>query len=130
LLADSNGDGLSDLVDVLSGIDPANPDVDGDGVPNVVELAQGTDPFTADSDGDGYSDLVDAFPLDATRHDAPTADPNDHTPPTITLSKPTNATLIGGGPTALPASPPQTPLERVVSAERSMGGALNRRGIR
>jgi hypothetical protein len=45
LVADSNGNGLSDLVDVRRRSQSANPDDDGDGVPNVVEIAQGTDPF-------------------------------------------------------------------------------------
>jgi len=97
LLFDSNGNGLSDLIDVLRHSQTANPDDDGDGVPNALELAQGTDPFMADTDGDGVSDLLDAFPLDPTRHDPPTVDPNDHTPPVITLTKPVGARPVGGG---------------------------------
>ena len=57
----------------------------------------GTDPFRVDTDGDGVSDLADAFPLDATRWLAPVVDPNDHTPPVITLTYPTSARPIGGG---------------------------------
>jgi hypothetical protein len=97
LATDSNGNGLTDLVDVRRRSQSANPDDDGDGVPNVVEIAQGTDPFNADTDGDGVSDLADAYPLDATRSQAPAPDPNDHTPPTITLTRPSNARPIGGG---------------------------------
>jgi hypothetical protein len=97
LLFDSNGNGLSDLIDVLRHSQTANPDDDGDGVPNALEIAQGTDPFMADTDGDGVSDRLDAFPLDPTRHDPPTVDPNDHTPPVITLTKPVGARPVGGG---------------------------------
>jgi alpha-tubulin suppressor-like RCC1 family protein len=97
LVADSNGNGLSDLVDVRRRSQSANPDDDADGVPNVVELAQGTDPFLSDTDADGVSDLLDAFPLDPTRWLTPVSDPNDHTPPVITLTRPAGARPIGGG---------------------------------
>ena len=97
LRIDTNGNGLSDLVDVRRHSQSANPDDDGDGVPNAVEVARGTDPFRVDTDGDTVSDLADAFPLDATRWLAPVADPNDHTPPVITLTYPTSARPIGGG---------------------------------
>ena len=97
LRIDTNGNGLSDLVDVRRHSQSANPDDDADGVPNAVEVARGTDPFRVDTDGDGASDLTDAFPLDATRWLAPVVDPNDHTPPVITLTYPTSARPIGGG---------------------------------
>jgi hypothetical protein len=64
LNADTNGNGLSDLVDVRRRNQAANPDSDADGIPDVVELATGTNPFAADSDGDGTADLLDAFPPD------------------------------------------------------------------
>jgi len=94
---DTNGNGLSDLVDVRRRSLAANPDDDGDGVPNVVERAQGTDPFVADTDGDTVSDLTDDYPTDPTRSQKPAADPNDTTPPTITLTKPASARPVGGG---------------------------------
>jgi len=116
LTSDADGDGLPTWREYLVGTDPlnwdtsgsgvgdralasqleasANSDADGDGVPNSVELTQGTDPFNADSDGDGANDALDAYPLDPTRYTAPAVDPNDHTPPVITLTEPTNATLI------------------------------------
>jgi len=91
---DTNGDGVSDGAALASGRSLTNPDMDGDGVPNVQEMARGTDPFNADTDGDGSPDGADCFPLDATRWQCPAADPNDHTPPVITLTEPTNATFL------------------------------------
>jgi alpha-tubulin suppressor-like RCC1 family protein len=94
LNADTNGDGISDGAEIAAGLSATNLDMDGDGVSNAVERAQGTDPFRADTDGDGVADGVDAFPLDPTRWQAPTPDPNDHTAPTITLIEPTSAVPI------------------------------------
>ena len=72
--------------------------MDGDGIPNTIERLNGTNPLSADTDGDGTNDGVDCFPLDPTRYLCPTPDPNDHTPPVITLQEPTNATLISSVP--------------------------------
>jgi hypothetical protein len=91
LNADSNGNGLSDLVEIDRAYAGANADEDGDGLSSAAELLQGTDPFLADTDGDGYNDKVDAFPLDPTRHDPLTPTGGDTTPPVITLTEPTNA---------------------------------------
>jgi alpha-tubulin suppressor-like RCC1 family protein len=91
---DTNGDGIPDGAEVAAGLSATNLDMDGDGVSNAVERAQGTNPFRADTDGDGVADGVDAFPLDPTRWQAPTSDPNDHTAPTITLIEPTSAVPI------------------------------------
>jgi alpha-tubulin suppressor-like RCC1 family protein len=94
LAFDTNGNGLSDLVDVRRRSQAVNPDDDGDGVPNAIEVAQGTDPFNADTDGDSVSDLLDDYPLDPTRTTKPSPNPSDTTAPTITLIRPTNATLL------------------------------------
>jgi hypothetical protein len=91
---DSNDDGLDDGLDVALGIDPTSPDADGDGLTNAQERTLGTDPFKADTDGDGVADGADAYPFDPTRSSPPIPDPNDHTPPTITILEPANATLL------------------------------------
>jgi alpha-tubulin suppressor-like RCC1 family protein len=96
--ADTNGDGISDGVALGSGRSATNTDLDGDGVPNWVERAQGTDPFNPDTDGDTHGDGADCFPLDATRWQCPSPTPGDVTPPAITLTEPTNATLISSNP--------------------------------
>ena len=90
----NNGDGLADGIEYALGLDPTNNDMDGDGLTNAQELAMGTNPFLADTDGDGVPDGQDAYPLDPTRWQAPAPDPNDHTPPTITLTEPAGAVLL------------------------------------
>jgi hypothetical protein len=94
LAFDTNGNGLSDLVDIRRNSQSVNPDDDGDGVPNAIEVARGTDPFNVDTDGDSVSDLLDDYPLDPTRTTKPSPNPSDTTAPTITLIRPTNATLL------------------------------------
>jgi alpha-tubulin suppressor-like RCC1 family protein len=96
LNADTDGDGVPDGVQVASGR-PENLDPDGDGLSNARERLMGTDPLNPDTDGDGCWDGVDAFPLDPTRCALPPPDPNDHTPPVITLTYPTGARPVGGG---------------------------------
>ncbi|MCZ6795730.1 MAG: IPT/TIG domain-containing protein [Planctomycetota bacterium] len=59
--ADSDGDGLTDAVELAFGLDPRDPadakgDLDGDGLTNVAENAAGTVLNLADSDGDGVLD--------------------------------------------------------------------------
>jgi alpha-tubulin suppressor-like RCC1 family protein len=92
--ADTNGNGLQDGVEAGAGGVPANQDSDGDGVSNALEARMGTDPFVADTDGDGANDSADEYPLDPGRFQFGPPDPNDHTPPVITLSEPTNAVPI------------------------------------
>lgn len=96
--ADTNGDGITDGAAVASGRSPIDPDMDGDGVFNAAETASGTDPFNPDTDGDSVNDGTDCFPLDSTRSTCPPPTPGDTTPPVITLSEPTNATLISSVP--------------------------------
>jgi len=97
-VADTNGDGILDGAAVASGMSPTNHDMDADGLVNAVEIELGTDPFNADTDGDEVIDGEDDFPLDPTRSQAPSPDPEDETPPTITLDEPTNAELISSVP--------------------------------
>ncbi len=92
LAADTDGDGIPDGVDTETNLDP-----DGDGLSNAMEALLGTDPYNADTDGDGVPDGLDAYPLDPTRSSPPVPDPNDHTPPVITLIYPSNARPVGGG---------------------------------
>jgi alpha-tubulin suppressor-like RCC1 family protein len=91
---DTNGDGVRDGAAASSGVSATSLDTDGDGVPNIVEITNGTDPLRADTDGDGVDDLHDCFPLDPGRSSCGTFDPNDHTPPAITLTLPTNAVPV------------------------------------
>ncbi len=95
---DTNGDGVLDGAQVASGQDATNLDNDGDGVSNAVERANGSDPFRQDTDGDAVNDNVDCFPLDEARSTCLSANPSDHTPPTITLTAPNGATLISSVP--------------------------------
>ncbi len=95
---DTNFDGIPDGAEVRAGLSPTNMDMDGDGVSNADEIARGTDPFNPDTDGDGVNDGQDCFPLDPTRWQCPAPDPNDHTPPVITLQEPTDASLVSSVP--------------------------------
>jgi hypothetical protein len=93
LLTDTNGDGVSDLLAVLSGISPTAGDTDGDGISNALEILNGTNPLLMDSDGDGVNDNTDSLPLDPNVSSLPVAPTSDVTPPTINLQKPYGAVL-------------------------------------
>lgn len=59
--SDSDGDGVLDGIELLSGFDPKNPnsyppDNDGDGLSNQYEAETGTNPLVSDSDGDKLRD--------------------------------------------------------------------------
>ena len=95
---DTNDDGLLDSVAVRSGLSATDPDMDADGLTNAAEVAQGTDPLRADTDSDGVADAVDCFPLDPSRSTCPTPTPGDVTPPSMTLTEPTNAVLVSTDP--------------------------------
>jgi alpha-tubulin suppressor-like RCC1 family protein len=88
---DTNADGVLDGAQLALGQDLASQDPDGDGLSSAAELLLGTDPLRADTDGDGVVDGQDAFPLDASRSQAPPPDPSDHTPPAITVQEPSSA---------------------------------------
>ncbi len=61
--SDTDGDGLTDDVEVVSCTDPTNADTDNDGLSDGVETDTGTDPCDADSDDDGCDDGVDPNPV-------------------------------------------------------------------
>lgn len=103
ILADDDGDGLTNLQEATLGTDPKNPDTDGDGLtdreevqvygtnplkqdtdedglPDGTEVAMGTNPLRADTDGDGIPDGLDPFPLMAS---TPTVTPVPTIPGTV-----------------------------------------------
>jgi parallel beta-helix repeat protein len=81
-----------------SGGGAASLDSDGDGLSNLQELIMGTDPGNNDTDGDGYDDGMDPFPLDPTLPLRPT--------PTVTPeSTPSPAVLSTPSLSPPPASP-------------------------
>jgi hypothetical protein len=92
--ADTNGDGIPDSAALGLGLSATNTDMDGDGATNAAERTAGTNPFDADTDDDGVPDGSDCRPLDATRSSCP-VDPNDVTPPVITLDEPAGAVPVG-----------------------------------
>ncbi len=55
--ADTDGDGLTDLIEDDIGTDPESADTDGDGVDDLTEVGDSGDP--TDTDGDGLIDAVD-----------------------------------------------------------------------
>ncbi|MBN2564759.1 MAG: hypothetical protein JXB46_03530 [Candidatus Eisenbacteria bacterium] len=56
ILADTDGDTVSDLIELAYGSDPCDPDSDGDGYSDGNEWAYGSDPTSDDSDNDGVPD--------------------------------------------------------------------------
>lgn len=95
---DTNRDGLLDGAAIAAGLSCSDLDMDDDGLTNLVERQRGLDPFRPDTDDDASNDSADCFPLDPTRWECLPPDPNDNTPPVITLTSPTNATLISSVP--------------------------------
>jgi hypothetical protein len=72
-------------------------DSDGDGLSDAEERQRGTNPYGIDTDGDGVPDGLDAYPLDPTLS-SDQSDATDHTPPTITLTRPANAVPLPENP--------------------------------
>ncbi|MFP3896131.1 MAG: protein kinase domain-containing protein [Anaerolineales bacterium] len=62
LVADSDGDGLTNAEELQWGTDPNNRDTDGDTLLDGEEVAMGTSPTSKDTDGDGIQDNVDEAP--------------------------------------------------------------------
>ena len=85
---DSNNDGLGDGINVFIGYLLLSTDTDGDGISNLQELINKTNPLLKDTDFDGVPDNLDAYPLDRFRSKVPPSNATDHTAPVITLSEP------------------------------------------
>jgi hypothetical protein len=65
---DSDGDGISDAIELQFGLNPNDPadaseDSDYDGISNADEVAAGTNPWSDDTDGDRIPDSYDPHPL-------------------------------------------------------------------
>jgi hypothetical protein len=88
---DTNGDGVNDAVSVAIGRSCSDPDLDHDRLSNADELRIGANPLDPDTDHDGVMDGADCRPLDPTVWTCPVPNPDDHTPPVITLLEPANA---------------------------------------
>ena len=58
---DTDGDGLSDALELALGTDPTNPDTDDDNLTDGQDVAFGTDPLNPDTDGDGRLDGQEAL---------------------------------------------------------------------
>jgi hypothetical protein len=85
LEADTDGDGLSDAVEIDGeygpATDPDHPDTDGDGLSDGEELREyGTDPANPDTDGDGHGDGAEVSA------GADPTDPDDTPGPGLTLT--------------------------------------------
>jgi hypothetical protein len=93
-VADSNVDGIADIIALALGISLSSNDTDGDGVSNAVEVAAGTNPLVTDTDGDGVADNLDAYPLDPERSSHTPGGAGDTAAPLITLLEPTGAVPI------------------------------------
>lgn len=61
-LLDSDGDGLTDVLERYFGSNPNDPDTDDDGVDDLAEYSEGLDPNNGDSDGDSIPEALDLTP--------------------------------------------------------------------
>jgi hypothetical protein len=85
--SDFNHDSLMDGIGAQLGYRANQLDSDGDAISNTDELLMCTNPLRTDSDGDGVSDGADALPVDPLVNTLP-SDPQDVSPPVITLTAP------------------------------------------
>jgi len=58
---DTDGDGLTDVMEILNGLDPTKNDTDNDGLSDYEEFHGPTDPLNSDTDNDGLEDYDEIY---------------------------------------------------------------------
>ena len=93
---DSDGDGLSDDLEISLGFNPNKADSDGDGLSDSQEQQLGTNPLAADTDGDTLFDGLEVYSLQT--------DPREPDTLPVIVKMPTATPLPS--PTPQPTTPP------------------------